>query len=87
MPEKPAARTAVGRVERRLDARVREVFLVAQDRETWAIALLVADVAWRRADQAIGLVRVLILGAVDLEECFRVIEQRLGHGFDQPGLA
>jgi|NGEPerStandDraft_6_1074524.scaffolds.fasta_scaffold565561_1 hypothetical protein len=31
--------------------------------------------------------RVLVLGAVDLEEGFGIIEQRFGHGFDQPGLA
>jgi hypothetical protein len=48
-------RGPVGRVPRAASARTREEFLAAQERETWSVALLVADVARRRADQAVGL--------------------------------
>ena len=48
--------------------------------------LAVSQVSWRRADQLRDFVRVLKLGAIDLDAGAGVAEQGLGHGLDHPGL-
>ena len=51
------------------------------------MGLAVAEVSRRRADQLGDLVRVLELGAVDLDAGASVAEQGFRHGFDDAGLA
>ncbi len=49
--------------------------------------LAVSQVSRRRTDQLGNLVRVLKLGAIDLDAGAGIAEQRFGHGFDHARLA
>ena len=49
--------------------------------------LAMSQVSGRRADQLRDLVAVLELGAIDLDDRARILQQRLGGGFDDAGLA
>ena len=49
--------------------------------------LTVAEVSRRRADELGNLVRVLELGAIDLDAGARIAKERLGHGFHNPRFA
>src|SRR5690348_11995589 len=51
------------------------------------MGLAVSQISRRRADQLGDLMRVLELGAIDLDTCPRVSKQRLRHRLDYPRLS